>query len=77
MPRFFFHVQDGVFMPDRTGAECESTEMARSHAIQTIRESLSAGVLKGEDRMHWTMIVADSTGKTILSLPFSFAVRKA
>ncbi len=76
MPRFFFHVQDGVFTPDREGSDHPDLDGARAGAIERIRHILSDGMLKGVERTHWTMFVADEAGRTVLNLPFSFAVQR-
>ena len=76
MPRFFFHVQDGAFLSDTEGVDLGDLDAVRDHAITAIRRSISDGALKGADRTHWTMIVADEAGVTQLVVPFSYALSR-
>lgn len=72
MPRFHFHVDDGISMPDPEGIELTSVQEAKKQAI-----SAAGGILSDLDgdfwksNSPWTMHVTDEAGRLIFSLSFS------
>jgi hypothetical protein len=71
MPRYFFHVHDGVDRPDRDGTVLPGPGEAASQAIVVCGEMLKD--LDGAfwRARHWRMEVADDQGKAICALTFS------
>ena len=72
MPLYRFHVQDRI--QDQNGSLHVNLYAARQRGIQEIRRLLGEGSIKGEDRSHWVMTIADETGRIVLSLPFWVAI---
>jgi hypothetical protein len=59
MPRYFFHVRDGVSTPDETGTELSDLDQARIEAIQLtgqIFRDEARRIARGED---WFLEVTD------------------
>ena len=75
MPRFYFHIRKGdVLVEDPEGTEVSETETLEDEAIEAARDLLADGDLQGLDRREWVYEVADESGATVLTLPFSEAV---
>ncbi|MFL6689183.1 MAG: DUF6894 family protein [Alphaproteobacteria bacterium] len=60
---------------DPQGAEFPDVQAARSEALTSIREILADALESGEDTREGQMIVKDSSGETVLTIPFSMRVR--
>lgn len=76
MPRFFFHVRNGMgFALDEEGAELDDLRAAKQHAIEGARSLMSAEVAKGELDLRGRIEVTDAEGQCILILRFGEAVR--
>lgn len=70
MPRFHFHVYDGVDQIDGVGMELSSWEAARIEAVRmsgAIITHEASWVAEGED---WRMEVTDATGLVLFRLDF-------
>ncbi len=70
MPRYFFHLIDGHFMPDETGSELPSDDAARAEAVR-----VSGGLLQdlGEkfwDSGTWVLQVVRDDGGNVCELKF-------
>ncbi len=75
MARFYFHIRKGDdLVTDPEGVEVPNSEIVRDEAIEAARDLLSEGDLQGLDRRGWAFEVADESGQTVLTLPFSEAV---
>ena len=75
MPRYYFHIRKGdVLVEDPEGTEVSETETLEDEAIEAARDLLADGDLQGLDRREWVYEVADESGATVLTLPFSEAV---
>ena len=75
MPRYYFHIRKGdVLVEDPEGTEVSETETLEDEAIEAARDLLADGDLQGLDRRVWVYEVADESGATVLTLPFSKAV---
>jgi len=71
MPRFVFHIRNGLgFVPDEEGAEIPSVEAARLHAVRGARSLMSAEVTEGELDLRGRLEVTDTEGTPVLMLPF-------
>jgi hypothetical protein len=78
MPRFFFHVVDGVgIASDEDGLELENIAAARDVAVEGAHDILAAEIRYGRIDLSWRIDVADEGGAVVLTLPFSDAVRVA
>lgn len=71
MPRYYFHVVNGHFMPDHRGAECASVDDAKAQAIVSAGQMLNDQGLTTWETGHWDMYVCDDQNKTILKLSFT------
>ncbi len=75
MPRYYFHIRKGeVLVEDPEGTEVSETEALEDEAVEAARDLLAEGDLQGLDRREWVFEVADESGATVLTLPFSEAV---
>ena len=71
MPRYFFHVQDGVDHRDRDGLTFETTGEARSQALRAASEFLRDASLEPWAGGAWSMEVRDEHGASVLRLMVS------
>jgi hypothetical protein len=71
MPRYFFHVIDGVDVPDLEGTLLPGLAEARSQAIVTAGEILKSQGLRFWNGTEWRMKVTDDVGTSVLTLKFS------
>ena len=75
MPRFFFHIQTrNGFVEDVEGEECSTLDDARQSALLGAREIMSDKVLKGQDPFKGSISIVDEAGKTLMVVPFRYAV---
>lgn len=77
MPRYFFHVEDGVSHADAEGLELRGIEAAREHAVSYFAELLRdapGNFWKDED---WVMRVTDETGLIFFTLHFTATIAAA
>jgi hypothetical protein len=75
MPRFFFHVVDGVgTAEDEDGLVLDGVAAARDVAVEGARDILAAEIKYGSIDLNWRIDVADEGGAVVLTLPFSEAV---
>ena len=71
MARYYFNVRDGSSLDDHEGVELSDLGAARQEALR-----IAAGLLRDSaDEIwalsEWSMHVADSTGKEVITLRFS------
>ena len=72
MPRYFFHIDDGVSFPDPAGIELPGLTAARAEAVKasgTILADFDGDFWKSGSP--WVMSVTDATGRLLFSLHFS------
>ncbi len=75
MSRYYFHIRKGeVLVEDPEGTEVAQTESLEDEAIEAARDLLADGDRQGLDRREWIYEIADETGATMLTLPFSRTV---
>lgn len=75
MPRYFFHVDDGTFVPDDSGTDYPNIEAAREEAIRAAGAMLVD--LDGDfwrAATAWTMYVTDDRRRLLFTLQFSAKV---
>jgi hypothetical protein len=75
MAKYYFHIRKGdVFEEAPEPIEADGQEGVEEEAIEAARDLLAEGDLIGLDRRLWSFEVADESGTTILSMPFSEAI---
>jgi hypothetical protein len=75
MPRFFFHVVDGIErLEDPEGLELADEAAAKKMAVQIALEIMAELLRNGETVNGQIFEIADDTGKVILLLPFKAAI---
>ena len=70
MPRYFFHVVDGEFIPDLNGMECATFEKAKDEAVRVAGAKLKDQGLKLWRTGRFDMFVCHEQNKTRLRLSF-------
>ena len=70
MPRYYFHVVNGEFVPDREGLECSTLDEAKKQAVIIAGGMLKDQALKVWKTRHYYMFVADEQNQTCLKLAF-------
>ena len=76
MPRYLFHLRDGLEISfDREGRELSDLEAARAKAIESARHTMAKAILSGE-RLGMTRVfqVENETGQTVALVPFRRAL---
>ncbi len=72
MPRFFFHIRDGTYLPDTEGTELPNIEAARIQAVRASGEAIrDLGVKFWDYQGEWAMNVTDEAGNKVVTLKFS------
>jgi hypothetical protein len=68
LPRYFFHIQGGLNVPDEEGTVLPGPEQARAQAAIAAGELLRD--LDGSfwDNSEWQMLVIDELGRTVCTL---------
>ena len=75
MPRFFFHLHDGVETPDDEGVILPGLAAARAEAIRSARHVAGEAIrARGELHLsHWVEVENDR-GRQVLAVPFGECV---
>jgi hypothetical protein len=77
VPKYFFHISDGVDKPDLTGTELPDITAAKvaavEHAGEVIRD-LGPAFWTSED---WQLLVTEADGRPVLTLSFSGSMAEA
>ena len=71
MPRYFFHVINGSFVPDHTGTECSTLNEVKAQAVKAASAMLDDQGLQLWETRHWDMYVCDEQNRTRLKLAFT------
>jgi hypothetical protein len=75
MARYYFHIRKGDVLEEASEPiDADGPEAVEEEAIEAARDLLAEGDLSGLDRRLWSFEVADESGTTVLSLPFSEAI---
>ena len=69
MPRYFFHVDDGIPDRDQDGQELPDVRAARVEAIRACGEMLREAADRFSGR-EWRMEVTDESGAAVITLRF-------
>ena len=71
MPLYYFHIQDGEYLPDREGTELPDIATAQVEAVRLAGQLLSEGAEKFWFGDAWMLRVTDDTDLTLFELTFS------
>ena len=71
MPRYFFHVDNGEFVPDETGIDLPDLHAARREAVRAAGEMIDdARQSFWEHLTPWNMHVTDAKDRLLFTLQF-------
>jgi hypothetical protein len=71
MPKYFFHVLDGLVAIDNDGLTLANDDQARTEALRGAGEMLNDRGLKIWLGNEWMMAVADEEGSVLFKLKFT------
>lgn len=71
MPRYFFHIFDGVPKPDLEGYEYPDIYVAQAEAIRMSGEIMRDLGSQFWDGSEWRLEVTDADGRKLFSIRFS------
>lgn len=71
VPRYFFHVFDGVSSPDAEGTECADIYVAQSEALRMSGEIMRDLGTRFWDGSEWRLEVTDAAGRKLFVIRFS------
>ncbi len=78
MPRYFLHVREaGDLVEDPDGVDFPDVAAARMEAVEAAREIMAEHIRKGLDVSGWSFEIADGSGRPVMTVPFSEAIRRA
>lgn len=75
MPRFFFHLKDGVTLCDEEGMSFATVDEARTEAVRTAREIMADEVRRGSLTLVDRIEIADEGGNPVTVVTFADAIR--
>ena len=75
MPRFFFHLKDGITLCDEEGMTFATVEEARGEALRTAREIMADEIRSGSLTLVDRIEIADEGGNAVTVVTFADAVR--
>ena len=70
MPRFFFHIDDGVHVRDDEGTELESIAAAKCEGVKLAGQMICDAAGSFWDKDEWKLTATDETGLTLFCLHF-------
>ena len=68
MPRYYFHVKDSAYRPDREGTELPNIAAARREAAQLVGDLLRDHQGRSWNGFQWEIQVTDEAASTLLTL---------
>jgi hypothetical protein len=71
VPRYFFHIEDGVKLRDPTGIELADIGAAQQEAIAIAGKVIVQGGKSPWNGEEWTLTVTDDRNMTMFRLAFS------
>ena len=75
MPHFYLHLREGDrLLKDPDGREFRSLDEARSEAVLSARELMSARVLAGKKANHSRFEIADASDNVVMLVWFEEAI---
>ncbi|GJE14879.1 MULTISPECIES: DUF6894 family protein [Methylobacterium] len=73
MPRYFFDINDGQFLPDTEGTDCADCDAARREAMISLPE-IARWIIPGDgDNQAFTVLVRDETGTVVYTATLTYA----
>jgi hypothetical protein len=75
MGRYFFHLHDGIDIPDTIGSEHPDLASVRAEAVESISERTRGRLLHTADTSAWLMNVTNEAGFTVMVVSLSAAVQ--
>ena len=75
MPRYFFNVHDGVYVPDEDGSELPDVYSAQTEAIKLCGALIAELGAKFWDHGEWKLEVCDSSTRLLFTLTLTAAER--
>ncbi|HEX9931209.1 MAG TPA: hypothetical protein VGB08_00010 [Allosphingosinicella sp.] len=70
MPRYFFHIHDGVGNHDTEGTELKDLATAKCEGVKLAGRAICDDAATFWDRREWSLTVTDETGLVLYSLNF-------
>jgi hypothetical protein len=70
MPRYFFHIEDGLAIHDDEGAELKDLAVAKCEAVKLAGQMICDAAGSFWNKEEWKMTVSDETGLTLFCLHF-------
>lgn len=71
MPMFYFHVRTPAdVIPDPEGSDLPDADHAEREAVTSAREIWAQGILYGEDRRDWAVLITLADGSVLRELMF-------
>ena len=77
MPRYFFDVHDGTFIPDDVGVELPDADAARKQVWETLPEMAADRKADGNMACQLRMDVRDETGKHLFHAALALVIEPA
>ena len=76
MPRYFFHIKDGLeTIRDEEGIDFHNLDAVREEATESAREMMSEKIREGHGPDGRAFVVTDEQGQTVLTFPFKDAIQ--
>ncbi len=76
MPRFFFHLKNGVTLCDEEGMSFDTVEDARKEAVRTAREIMANEDRRGRFNLVDRIEIADEGGNAVTVVTFEDSFRR-
>jgi hypothetical protein len=70
MPRYFFHIDDGVSVHDDEGTELENVTVAKCEAVKLAGQMICDAAGTFWDKEEWKLTATDEGGLTLFCLHF-------
>ena len=70
MPRYYFHVRDGLYSPDEDGTDLPDLQSAKRQAVAVAGELLRDSKSGFSNEEDWQLDVVGETGSRLLILRF-------
>ncbi|MEA3065939.1 MAG: hypothetical protein QOJ27_2391 [Sphingomonadales bacterium] len=70
MPRYFFHIEDGVAVHDDEGTELKDLAVAKCEAVKVAGQMICDSAGAFWDKEEWRLTATDEDGLTLFCLHF-------
>jgi hypothetical protein len=74
VPRYYFHLHDGLDLLDEEGKLLDDLAAARANAVREARQMMLAAVAAGRVNLSHRIDIADESGAVIATIAFRDAV---